>query len=139
MELHVQRPDSEDPRRLRELTARAESLAREHGLRSVLVGLAGPDGDDEFPEIVNYVESALRMDDQLFRMTRERAVLLLTDVEAEGAHSIVSRLLAEYRERYPALSAPRVGVGSFEVGPDTGDASLKRVLPRLFAPESSVH
>lgn len=139
MELHVRRSTSEDPRRLRELMARAEGLAREHGLHSVLVGLTGRDGDEEFPDIVNYVESALRMDDALFRMTRDRVVLLLTDVGLDAAHSIVSRLLHEYRERYPALSAPRVGVGHFEVGPGTGDASLKRVLPVLFSAESTVH
>jgi len=132
MDANVHRPSSDDPRRLRELMARAEGLAREHGLRSVLIGLAGGDGDPEFPEIVHYIESALRMDDQLFRLTRDRVVLLLTDVDVDGARSIVERLLAEYRERYPSLSKPRVGVGSFEVGPDCDDASIKQVLPGLF-------
>ena len=133
MELDVPRPNSDDPRRLRELMARAEGLAREHGLCSVLVGLAAHEGDREFPEIVEFLESALRVDDQLFRLTRERVVLLLTDVAEEDAHAIVERLLGEYRDRYPALSKPRVGMGAFEVGPDTEEATIKRVLPRLFA------
>lgn len=134
METSVHRSSSEDPRRLREMMARAEGLAREHGLRSVVVGLAGRDGDREFPEIVDYIESALRVDDQLFRLTRERVVLLLTDVDLDQAGRIVDRLLAEYRQRYPSLSEPVVGVGRHEVGPDRSDASIKQVLPRLFDP-----
>lgn len=132
MDLSVHRPIAEDPRRLREMMARAEGLARDHGLRSVVVGLAGHEGDREFPEIIDYIESALRVDDQLFRLTRERVVLLLTDVDLEQAGRIVERLLSEYRDRYPSLSEPAVGVGRFEVGPDCGDASIKQVLPRLF-------
>lgn len=116
--------------------ARAEGLAREHGLHSVLVGLVGRDGDEEFPEIVDYLESALRVDDRLFRMTRERVVLLLADVEVEQAHSIVKRLLIEYRERYPSLSDPRVEVGSFEVDTEATDLSLKNVLLQLFTPKA---
>ena len=136
METSVHRPIAEDPRRLREMMARAETLAREHGLRSVVVGLAGLDGDREFPEIIDYIESALRVDDHLFRLTRDRAVLLLTDVDLEGAGSIVQRLLVEYRERYPSLSEPTVGVGRYEVGPDCDDASIKQVLPRLFGSQT---
>ena len=136
MQLSAPRPQSHDPRRLRELMDRAGNLARDHGLHSVLVGLAGRAGDSEFPSIVDFVESALRVDDQLFRLTRERVVLLLTDVASDRAASIVDRLLAEYRQHYPSLSEPRIGVNSFEVGPETRDATLKHVLPRLFAAAS---
>ena len=50
MDTQVQITDVRDPRRLRELMERAETLAREHGLRSVVVGLAGFEGDTLFPE-----------------------------------------------------------------------------------------
>ena len=139
MEPQVERETSQDPRRLRELLTRAETLARDHGLRSVLVGLSGFEGDLVFPEIVDYVESALRVDDAMFRMTRERVVLLLTDVDAEGAASIVARLLDEYREHYPSTSEPTVGLGSFEVGPDSPEVGLKHVLPLLFATPPTSH
>ena len=70
-----------DPLRLRELLGRAENLAARHALSSVVVGMAGLEGDLIFPEIVDYVESALRVDDAIFRLTRERAVLVLADVD----------------------------------------------------------
>ena len=132
MDTHVQPISSQDPRRLRELMDRAGTLAREHGLRSVIVGLSGFEGDTAFPEIVDYIESALRVDDSVFRMTRERAVLLLTDVDAAGATGILERLIGEFREHFPRTTDPAVGVGTFEVGPDTGEVSVKRVLPTLF-------
>jgi hypothetical protein len=128
----------DDPRRLREILDRALDLAERHALSSVLVGIAGEEGDPIFPEIVAYVESGLRMDDKVFRMTRERAVLLLTDVDACGAESIVRRLLAEFGERFPAVEEPTVGVASFAVAPGALELTLKLVLPRLFpGPESA--
>ena len=67
------RTSYDDPRRLREILTRASDLASEHELTCVLVGLAGFEGDLLFPEVLNFVESALRVDDSVFRMTRERA------------------------------------------------------------------
>ena len=122
----------DDPRRLREILDRALDLAGRHALTSVLVGIAGREGDRLFPEIVAYVESGLRMDDSVFRMTRERAVLLLTDVDAEQAEKIVRRLLAEFCDHFPAAREPEVAVASFEVAPSSIELTLKQVLPRLF-------
>ena len=133
MDTQVQITDARDPRRLRELMEREATLFREHGLRSVVVGLAGFEGDELFPEIVDYIESALRVDDSVFRMTRERVVLLLTDVDAEKASSIVHRLLGEFRENFPSVNEPSVGLGFFEIGPGVNDVSVKSVLPALFA------
>jgi GGDEF domain-containing protein len=112
---------------------RADLLFREHGVRSVVVGLAGFEGDELFPEIVDYVESALRVDDSVFRMTRERVVLLLTDVDVEKASSIVHRLLGEFRENFPSVNGPSVGLGFFAIGPGVADVSVKTVLPALFS------
>lgn len=122
----------DDPRRLREILDRALDLAERHALTSVLVGIAGHEGDPLFPEIVAYVESGLRMDDKVFRMTRERAVLLLTDVDAERAEAIVRRLLVEFCNHFPAAEEPEVGVASFAVEPGALELTLKQVLPRLF-------
>ena len=122
----------DDPRRLREILDRALDLAERHALTSVLVGIAGHEGDRIFPEIVAYVESGLRMDDKVFRMTRERAVLLLTDVDAEKAEAIVRRLLAEFCNHFPSAREPEVFVSSFAVEPGALELTLKQVLPRLF-------
>ena len=73
----------DDPRRLREILDRALDLAQRHSLTSVLVGIAGGEDDPLFPEVVAYVESGLRVDDSVFRMTRERVVLLLDRRERE--------------------------------------------------------
>lgn len=129
----------DDPRRLREILDRALALAERHSLTSVLVGIAGNEGDPIFPEIVAYVESGLRMDDKVFRMTRERAVLLLTDVDAEKAERIVRRLLCEFCNHFPAAQEPVVGVSSFEVGPGSIELTLKQVLPRLFPGPDAAH
>ena len=139
MDTQVQITDARDPRRLRELMDRAEMLAREHGLRSVVVGLSGFEGDTLFPEIVDYIESALRVDDSVFRLTRERVVLLLTDVDVERASEIVHRLLGEFRENFPSANEPSVGLGFFQVAPGVADVSVKAVLPNLFATPPKSH
>jgi hypothetical protein len=139
MDTQVQITDARDPRRLRELLERADLLARQHGLRSVVVGLAGFEGDTLFPEIVDYVESALRVDDSVFRLTRERVVLLLTDVDVEKANEIMHRLLGEFRENFPSASEPTVGLGYFLVAPGVLDVSVKSVLPSLFATPPKAH
>ena len=73
----------DDPRRLREILDWALGLAKRHSLTSVLVGLAGNEGDTVFPEI-EYVKSGLRVDDSLFRMTHDARGALLADVSAAG-------------------------------------------------------
>ena len=131
------RSASEDPRRLGDLLGRAHDLASRHALRSVVVGMAGFEGDPRFPEVVDFVESALRVDDTVFRMTRERAVLLLTDVDRAGAEEILERLLDDFRERFPAVQDPKLSISYFEVRPGAGDVTVKAVLPSLFPARAS--
>jgi len=129
------KPDSaedNDPRRLRALLTRANDLAAEHRLHSVVVGLSGVHGDRLFPEFVDYVGSALRVDDAIFRMTRERAVLLLTDVDVQNARAVMERIWNSFCERFPSVSDPVVGLGYFEVDPTQGAVALKQVLPEIF-------
>jgi GGDEF domain-containing protein len=129
----------DDPRRLRELLSRARDLASDHALTSVLVGIGGPEGDRLFPEVVNYVESALRVDDSVFRMTRERAVLLLTDVDLEGAKRIIERLLEAFRDHFPSSMEPKVTRGYFAVAAGDPEPTARDVLPVLFASPAATH
>ena len=121
-----------DPLRLRELLHRAESLAARHSLSSVVVGMAGPEGDLNFPAVVDYLESALRVDDAIFRMTRERAVLVLADVDRQRAEEIVSRLLSGYAEQVAQVGPPEIDLGYFEVTPQHKHLTVKEVLPLVF-------
>ena len=122
-----------DPLRLRELLSRAESLAAQHALPSVVVGMAGSEGDLIFPEIVDYVVSALRVDDAIFRMTRERAVLVLADVDRRRAEEILARLLSGFSEQYAQSAGPDIHLGYFEVTPQHKHLTVKEVLPMVFA------
>ncbi len=76
---------NDDPRKLREMLGKAVDLASDHALHCVVVGLAGREGDLLFPEVVDFVESALRVDDTVFRMTRDRAVMVLADTDENRA------------------------------------------------------
>lgn len=129
----------DDPRKLRDLLGRASSLASEHALTSVVVGVAGREGDVLFPEVVDYFESSLRVDDAVFRMTRERAVLVLADVGRERAEEILDRLVNEFRERFSSAVDPEVHFGFFEVTPEQADVTVKQVLPTLFDPSAAEH
>ncbi len=128
---------ADDPLRLREMLGRAASLASAHHLPSVVVGMAGREGDLLFPEVVAFFASALRMDDTILRLTRERVVLMLTDVDQAGAERIVRRLLDEFRERFGTVGDPPIGLGYFEVEPGTGPLTVKQVLPTVFGVERS--
>ena len=128
---------ADDPLRLREMLGRAASLASAHDLPSVVVGMAGREGDLLFPEVVDFFASALRMDDTILRLTRERVVLMLTDVDRAGAERIVRRLLAEFRERFATVGDPPISLGYFEVEPGMGSLTVKQVLPTVFGVETS--
>ncbi len=130
---------NDDPRRLRELLGKISDLAGEYALTSVVVGMAGREGDLVFPDVVDYVTSALRVDDFIVRMTRERSVLFLIDVDRESAEEIMVRLLQEFSERFPRAAEPTVALTYFEITPAAREATLKEVLLSLFSAESSVH
>jgi hypothetical protein len=127
----------DDPLRLREMLGRAAGLSTAHRLRSVVVGMAGREGDLLFPEIVAFFAGSLRMDDTILRLTRERVVMMLTDVDREAAERIVRRLLAEFRERFATLEDPPISLGFFEVAPGTSTLTVKQVLPTVFGLEPS--
>jgi hypothetical protein len=128
---------SDDPRKLRDMLGKAASLASEHSLRSVVVGVAGLEGDLLFPEIIDFFESMLRVDDSIFRMTRERAVLVLADVDRAKAEEIVERLMNGFRERFALAVDPEISLGFFEVTPEERDVTVKHVLLALFMDQNT--
>jgi len=127
-------PDRGDPRQLRVLFERASQLSREHRLRSVFVGVAGPEGDLLVRDFLDFVEAELRVEDVVFRLLRERAVLWLADVDLEAAHGVMARLHDDFASRFPTTIGLRIERGFHRVEPGTVPTA-KDVLPLLFGPE----
>lgn len=130
---------SDDPRKLRELLARSLTLATDHGLPSVIVGLAGCEDDLFLPEMISHLESSLRVEDAIFHMTRERTVLFLADVGVEKAAGIVERAIADFRKDFPRAENPPITVGYFVLGPGEEHLGVKDVLPSAFPPAGDQH
>jgi hypothetical protein len=127
-------PWSDDPLRLREVLARTATLASDHRVPSVIVGFSSGEGDRLFPDFVAFVESELRVEDSVFRLTRDRALLFLTDVDPEQARSVVERLVAGFRREFPTADGPGIRIRYFDVPRGTLDLTVKQVLPAIFAP-----
>ena len=130
----MNRPVGDDLQKLRGILGRATFLAREHAVTSVMVGLAGSVGDPDFPEVVDFVESELRMEDAIFRLTRDRVVLFVADVSRADAEEIMERILLGYCERSSRAVDPQLSLRYFEVPAGTDHLTVKGVLPALFAP-----
>ncbi len=123
---------NDDPRKLRDILGRAATLASEHSLTSVVIGVAATESDLVFPQIIDFVESALRVEDAVFRMTRERSVILLADVDSARAKQILDRVLADFCAQVSVAEMPRLNLRFYEVPSGTHDLSVKEVLPELF-------
>lgn len=137
--MHLNEPQNDDPRKLRALLNKVVSLADDHRLTSVLVGMSGPEGELIFPELLDFVGSALRIDDAIFRMTRNRAVLFLADADRKRAQEIIERIIDAFTEQFATVESPAVGISYFEVAPGMEGLTLKAILPRLFAPATDCH
>jgi len=125
---------NDDPRKLSAMITRVSDLALAHSVPSVVVGLAADEGDLIFPEFVDFLSSALRVEDGLFRMTRERAVLHLADVDATQANAVMERLVSDFCDEFPAQSPPAFQMRMFEVKSGAGRLRVKDVLTEIFAP-----
>lgn len=110
---------------------RANALAEGHGVASVFVGIAGREGDALARDFIDFVEAELRVEDHIFRILRERAVLLLADVDEDAARTVIERVRQDFGSRFPTLDELTVGVSVQAVLPGT-PASAKDVLPGLF-------
>jgi GGDEF domain-containing protein len=128
----LDKPRYDDPRRMRELLVRYSDLAKKHSLCSTLVGMSAAEGDLVFPELIDFLESALRVDDRIFRMTRERAILFLADVDSAQAEHVIERNLASFRANFCVSADPVFQTRYFEVRPQGQVLSLREVLPALF-------
>ncbi len=124
---------NDDPRRLRIFLARAFDLARGHSLPSVMIGLAAVEGDLIFPEFVDFLQSALRVEDGIFRMTRERVVVYVADIDRTRAQDVLDRLIADFCEEYPAMECPGFETRFFEVKPGSSPLRVKDVLTEIFS------
>ena len=122
----------DDPRKLREVLARTETLASEHDVASVVVGFAASEGNLLFPDFLAFLGSELRVEDQIFRLTRERALLILRDVDAGQAQSVVERLRAAFEREFPATGSLDVEIRYLAVPPGPAELSVKHVLPAIF-------
>jgi hypothetical protein len=110
----LNRSQIDDPRKLRELLQKASSL-------------------------VDYIGSALRVDDGIVRLTRDRAVFFLADANRARAEEVMDRLLIGFREKYTPAHEPRIGVAYFEVTPGRVGLTVRDVLPSIFAPAPAAH
>ena len=124
----------QDPRRLRGMMDRASDLARGHQVTSVFVGIAGREGDFLAPEFIDFVESALRVEDAIFRLIRERAVVLLTDADRSRAEEIFERLRGDFAARFGSSGELEVELGYYQIDGHGGHATAKVVLPAIFMP-----
>jgi hypothetical protein len=128
----------DDPRKLRDVLARTEELASEHDVASVVVGFAAPEGNLLFPDFLVFLESELRVEDCIFRLTRERGLLILRDVDAAQAQSVVERLRAAFEREFPSMDGLGVEIRYLEVRPGRVELSVKHVLPAVFGGDVEV-
>ena len=124
---------NDDPRKLRALLTRVETLARDHAMSSVVVGLAAEEGDRSFPEFVDYLRSTLRVEDGIFRMTRERVVLHLADLDRERATEVLERLMESFQSEFSSVSEPSLVLRFLEVKPGQESPNVKDVLTAIFS------
>ena len=115
---------------------RASTLLHEHRIPSVFVGIAGSEGDLLAPEFIDYVESALRVEDGVFRILRERAVLLLADVDLAEARGILERLEGDFGARFAPQRPPCIEFGFVPLCPSNPVSTAKEILPALFEPKA---
>jgi len=124
---------NDDPRKLGALLSRISALAERHCVTSVVAGLASRGGGSAFPDFVDFLQATLRVEDAVFRMTRERVVLHLADVDADGAKGVLERLAGDFAGRFPSLSELGYDVRFFEVKPgDSEELRVKDVLVEIF-------
>ena len=139
VQAQMTREMNDDPRKLSQMIARVSELADSHFVRTVVVGVAAEEGDLLFPEYVAYLESALRVEDQIFRMTRERALLYLSDVDAIRAAEVLVRLFGEFCDEFPTTEAPEFEQRMLEITPGLGPLSVKNVLTTVFGKKEALH
>jgi hypothetical protein len=125
---------NDDPRKLTALIARVADLAEKHHVGSVMLGLVTEEGDSTFPEFADFLQAALRVEDGIFRMTRERVLLHLADLDVQRARVVFGRILDDFHDEFPTTSESVFDVHYFEVKPGTKELRSKDVLTEIFPP-----
>ncbi|MBW2272757.1 MAG: hypothetical protein JRG96_05770 [Deltaproteobacteria bacterium] len=125
---------NDDPRKLSALITRVADLAENHSVGSMILGLVAEEGDQTFPEFADFLQAALRVEDGIFRMTRERVLLHLTDLDPTRARVVFGRILDDFQDEFPAMSEPAFQVHYFEVKPGTKELRTKDILTEVFPP-----
>jgi len=101
-----------------------------------MAGLTSSPGDRCFVDFVDFLESALRVEDGIFRMTRDRVVLHLADVDEKQAMEVVQRLLNRFQEEFPQLTEATFIARYAEIRPGQEEPTIKEFLPTLFVAKS---
>jgi hypothetical protein len=139
VQAQMTRDMNDDPRKLTQMIARISDLASSHAVCSVVVGVAADEGDLLFPDYLAYLESALRVEDQIFRMTRERAVLYLADVDATRAAEVLVRIFGQFCDEFPTAEPPEFEQRMLEVTPSVRSLTVKDVLTSIFGSKGRLH
>jgi len=139
VQAQMTRDQNDDPRKLSAMISRVSDLAETHAVNSVMVGVAAKEGDLLFPDYLAYLESTLRVEDQIFRMTRERAVLYLADVDSRGAAEVLVRIFSEFCDEFPSSEPPEYEQRMLEIKPGVGPISVKDVLTGVFGSRDTLH
>ena len=80
-----------------------------------------------------FLESQLRVEDGIFVLTRERAVLLLADIELDQAKQVVERIRDDFRNRFPTAGDLPVSIRFHAVKTGGKQPTAKAILPKLFS------
>jgi hypothetical protein len=131
--------ENDDPRRLSAMIARVSELAESHAVHSVVVGVTAEEGDALFPDYLAYLKSALRVEDQIFRLTRERVVLYLSDLDASRAAEVLVRIFSEFCDEFSTTERPEFAQRMLEIRPGIGTLSVKDVLTSIFGSAETIH
>jgi len=125
---------NDDPRKLSAMIARIADLSVAHSVTSVVVGLVAEEGDLIFSDYVCFLQGSLRVEDGIFRMTRERVVLHLADVDRDRAVEVLERLMADFCDEFPSQERPAFQMRMYEVQPGRAELRVKDVLTEIFSP-----
>lgn len=128
----------DDPRKLSELLARITELAQAHNVSSVVVGITSEVGDRLFPEFVEFLRSALRVEDGIYRMTRERAVVHLADLDLDGGQTVFGRLLEDFIQEFPMAKELKFDTNFSLAKAGSETLENKQILAEIF-PRRMLH
>ena len=106
-------------------------------MRSVVVGVAARQGDLLFPDYLAYLESALRVEDQIFRMTGTGRALPVRRRPPRGRGP--RRIFGEFCDEFPSTEKPSSSSACAEIKPGLGPLTVEKVLTAVFGNKEALH